>query len=109
VKRNTAKDRFSRTLHRFSKWCRENRHLPIREQHLALSRKLRGHYAYLGITGNSRALAVLRYWVIQTWWKWLGRRSWKARLNWAGMARLLKLFPLPPARAVHSVLRAANP
>ena len=109
VKRKTAKDRFSRTLHRFSKWCRENRHLPIKEQHLALSRKLRGHDAYFGITGNSRALAVLRYWVIQTWWKWLRRRSWKARLSWAGMSRLLKLFPLPPARAVHSVLRAANP
>ena len=28
VKRKTAKSRFSRTLKRFSAWCRRNRHLP---------------------------------------------------------------------------------
>jgi RNA-directed DNA polymerase len=105
VKRKTAKDRFSRTLRRFSKWCSENRHLPIRDQHLALSRKLRGHDAYFGITGNGKALALLRHWVRRIWRKWLGRRSWKTRLTWVRMARLLELFPLPTARVVHSALR----
>jgi RNA-directed DNA polymerase len=109
VKQETAKDRFSRTLRRFSKWCRENRHLPIKEQHLALSRKLRGHDAYFGITGNGRSLQALRYWVIRIWQKWLARRSWKTRMNWARMAQLLKRFPLPAARVVHSALRAAKP
>ena len=41
-------------------WCRVNRHLPIKEQHVALARKLRGHDAYYGITGNARALDALR-------------------------------------------------
>ena len=32
-----------------------------RDQQAALSRKLRGHYAYYGITGNAQALGRLRY------------------------------------------------
>ena len=108
VKRKTAQDRFSRTLRRFSKWCCEHRHLPVREQHLALSRKLRGHDAYFGITGNGKALALLRHWVVRIWRKWLARRSWKTRLSWPRMAQLVRLYPLPEARVVHSVLRSAN-
>ena len=65
--------------------------------------KLRGHDAYFGITGNGRALVALRPLVNKVWFKWLRRRSWKSRLNWKRMRRLLELFPLPPARVVHSV------
>jgi RNA-directed DNA polymerase len=109
VKRKTAKDRLSQTLRRISMWCRVNRHLPIRMQHAALTRKLRGHDAYYGITGNHRALQVLRRWVTRTWRKWLSRRSWKGKMNWDRMNRLLEMFPLPPARVVHSIYRVANP
>ena len=109
VKRKTAKDRFSRALRRISMWCRVNRHLPIKQQHLALTRKLRGHDAYYGITGNAEALGMLRHWVRRIWRKWLSRRSWKAPLSWARMGRLLEVFPLPAARVVHSVYRVAKP
>ena len=43
VRRRTAKDRFRRALRSANQWCRQNRHRPIAEQHLALSAKLRGH------------------------------------------------------------------
>jgi group II intron reverse transcriptase/maturase len=45
VKQRTAKDRFSRALHRFREWCRWHRHDPLKAQHLALVKKLNGHYA----------------------------------------------------------------
>jgi group II intron reverse transcriptase/maturase len=109
VKRKTANDRFSRTLRRISVWCRGNRHLPIKEQHATLGRKLRGHDAYYGITGNAKALAVLRYEVCRIWRKWLERRSWKTGMTWQRMQRLLEAFPLPPARVVHSIYRVAKP
>jgi RNA-directed DNA polymerase len=108
VKRKTAKDRTSRTLHRISMWCRNHRHLPIREQHTALVRKLRGHDAYYGVTGNARALHVLRHWVVRIWHKWLNRRSWKAKMTWPRMTALLRNLPMPAARAVHSIYRGAN-
>ncbi len=53
VKRKTSGSRFRRGLHALSDWCRVNRHLPMEEQHRTLSQKLRGHFAYYGITGNS--------------------------------------------------------
>lgn len=109
VKRKTMSARLSRTLKRISMWCSAHRHLPVKEQHAALSRKLRGHDAYYGITGNGRALSLLRHYVRRIWHKWLNRRSWKTALTWVRMSRLLEAFPLPPARVVHSVFRSANP
>jgi group II intron reverse transcriptase/maturase len=109
VMRKTAKDRLRRTLRHIYMWCRENRHLPIRQQHAALVLKLRGHDAYFGVTGNARALQVMRQQVRRIWQKWLNRRSWKARMTWERMNRLLGVLPLPPARVVHSIYRAANP
>lgn len=109
VRRKTASDRFSRTLQRISAWCRQNRHLPISEQHRRLTRKLRGHDAYFGITGNRAALSALRDWVRKIWSKWLTRRSWKSGWNWQRMQQLLQLFPLPKARVVHSVYLRSKP
>jgi group II intron reverse transcriptase/maturase len=109
IKRKTASKRFSRAVRQIYDWCRAHRHEPMSEQHKTLNQKLRGHDAYYGITGNSDALKALRFWVERAWHKWLSRRSWKARLSWEKMAKLLKVFPLTPARVVHSALpRGAN-
>jgi RNA-directed DNA polymerase len=110
IKRKTASDRFSRALRAVASWCRDNRHLPIADQHGTLSRKLRGHFGYYGITGNSQALSRFRYEVERAWKKWLSRRSQRAHNTWDCYAGLLAAFPLPPPVAVHSVLRhAAKP
>ena len=105
VKRKTAKDRLSRALRGIGRWCRSHRHWKPREQWAALSRKLRGHYAYYGITGNAPALHRFRYEVERLWRKWLGRRSWSGRMSWERFKRLLENYPLPPVRVVHSVYR----
>jgi group II intron reverse transcriptase/maturase len=105
VKRKTAQGRLSRALTTIAQWCRLNRHQPIAEQHRTLSQKLRGHFAYFGITGNSFAVSRFRGAVIHVWKKWLARRRRRGFLSWAVFARLLRRYPLPPARAVHSVWR----
>jgi group II intron reverse transcriptase/maturase len=112
VKRKTAKKRFRRAIKQISQWCRENRHLPIGEQHRVLTQKLRGHDAYYGITGNGPMLARLRHVVRRAWRAWLDRRGGKKRMNWERFAELLQRFPLPIARVVHSIYSkpcAANP
>jgi group II intron reverse transcriptase/maturase len=101
VKRRTAKDRISRTLRRFREWCRAHRHAPVVVQHLALVRKLNGHYAYYGITSNYDAIARVWHEVKAIWRVWLSKRSRKAFLSWAAMHRLLARFPLPTPRIVH--------
>jgi RNA-directed DNA polymerase len=74
-------------------------------QRAALRLKLKGHYAYYGITGNARALARFLYEVRRLWRKWLNRRSWRARMTWEKFARLTTRYPLPQPRVVHSVYR----
>jgi len=107
VVRQTAARRFSRVVKAITDWCRRNRHRPIPEQHATLSQKLRGHYGYYGITGNSRALANLRYVVTGIWRTWLSRRSWAGRLSWLRFERLRAQYALPPPCVVHSVYRRA--
>lgn len=108
VKRRTAKDRLTRALRAVGDWCRRNRHRAVAEQWAALRRKLQGHYAYYGVTGNYRSLVRFHAAVRRSWQKWLYRRS-RRRLPWDRYVRLLERFPLPPPRVVQSVYRAATP
>jgi len=105
VRRKTARERVRRSLRKASQWCRRHRHRPVAEQHLRLSRALRGHYAYYGITGNMRSLQCVYLQVTRSWIKWLNRRS-QRRMSWDTARRLLARYPLPPPRIVHSAVRA---
>jgi RNA-directed DNA polymerase len=105
VKRKTAAKRFTRAVRTIAHWCRLHRHRPISEQHQTLCQKLRGHYAYYGITGNSIALGRFREEVKRRWWKWLGRRRSGNRPSTSWFVRLLERYPLPNAVSLHSVCR----
>lgn len=98
VKRKTASDRITRSLRRLNLWCQENRHKPMAWQHGQLLAKLRGHYGYYGITGNSKSLGSFYHWAKRTWRKWLSRRSRTSNLNWERFNLLLKRYPLPTPR-----------
>lgn len=95
VKRKTAKDRFARALQSLAHWCRTHRHLPIPEQWESLNSKLRGHFAYYGITGNARCLAGFRNQAERVWQKWLSRRSDRAHIPWDRFALIKERYPLP--------------
>jgi RNA-directed DNA polymerase len=100
VMKRTAKDRFSRALRRISQWCRWHRHDRVKTQHLTLTRKLKGHYAYFGVTANFRMLAKFLNEVKRAWRRALARRS-QQRLPWRKMQKLLERYPLPAPRIVH--------
>jgi RNA-directed DNA polymerase len=101
VKRKTAKDRFRRALKRVSEWCGKHFHYEMCDQQKALSEKLRGHYAYYGITGNANAIVRFFNHVTHAWRRWLDRRSQGAGMNWTRMKLLLQRYPLPPPRIMH--------
>jgi len=110
VKLKTATDRFTRAVRSIDKWCHDNRHLPLSEQQQKLNQKLRGHYAYYGVTGNSDAMKRFRQEVENRWRKWLNRRNNIRSMHWQKFCALLRRYPLAPARAVRSQLRhAAKP
>jgi group II intron reverse transcriptase/maturase len=111
VQRTTMRSRFTRAIVRVRDWCRINRHLPIAEQCKALGHKMRGHFGYYGITGNSEALSRFAYEVKRAWHKWLCRRSQRPHMPWTRFNLLLARHPLPKPRVVHSVFapHAASP
>lgn len=98
VQRKTMKSRFARGVKAISQWCRSNRHQSLSEQYATLSRKLRGHYAYFGISGNFPAIKRFRFVVERVWVKWLRRRSQRHCLNWEQTDRLLTRYALPAAK-----------
>jgi len=98
VKQRTANDRFARALKRVTVWCKQHLHDPIREQWRVLVQKVRGHYGYYGIAGNSEAIGRFLHEVQGVWRVWLSRRSQRGYVSWERMGQILARYPLPPAR-----------
>jgi RNA-directed DNA polymerase len=79
-------------------WCRRQRQQPVEAQHAALSRRLRGHFNYFGVSGNFGSLQRLVEATKRAWYKWLCRRSQRKRLTWERFTDLLRQRPLPHPR-----------
>ena len=95
----TRKASFRKALRSIYEWCCRHRHLPRKEQHAALSRRLHGHYNYFGISGNFDALTQFLHRVRFFWLKWMRRRSQRGRrLTWKRFSNYLQAFPLPKPR-----------
>ena len=107
VKRKTAKDRLARALKAVGEWCRVNRHNDVADQFRTLVLKVKGHYQYYGITGNSRRINAFRDGAQKLWWKWLNRRSQRSNMTWQNFDLLKKAYRLPFAVVVHSIYRRA--
>ena len=110
IKQKTANDRFSRSVRSIDLWCQANRHRPLGEQQAKLNEKLRGHYAYYGVTGNSGALSRFLHEVGRRWSKWLNRRNRLRSMTWAKFGGIIGRYPLAPVRTMHSLYcHAAKP
>lgn len=90
-----------------TEWCRSHRHYSVKEQHAGLCLRLRGHYAYFGVNGNTRCLRQLCWQTGRIWRKWLGRRSQRARMTWERFNSLLKTYPLPPPKVTVRIWAAS--
>ncbi|KLU60308.1 reverse transcriptase (RNA-dependent DNA polymerase) [Peptococcaceae bacterium CEB3] len=104
VKRKTSGKRLSSKIQGIAEWCRNNRHLPIREQHKTLCVKLQGHYQYYGISGNYKSLSAFLYAVTRLWLKWLNRRTRKGKRSWDSFNDFLIRLPLPKPKIMHSYI-----
>ncbi len=91
VKRRTARQKLQAACRRIKDWIKGHRHLPGREFFQGLNRRLRGHYNYFGVQGNSRSLGRFFNWAIACTFKWLNRRGGKRRsFNWAQFQLILE-------------------
>ena len=104
MKRKTMSKRFTAKLVAYKEWLRANRTLPTVEILKTTAAKLRGHFAYYGVTDNSRSIASFAYEVTRTLFKWLNRRGKRGCYTWEKFFKLLKLYPLPRSRIMVNLL-----
>lgn len=102
VGRKTSKKRFRRSCAAMNRWLSSMRNaLPLKELRGQLKAKMNGHYAYYGVSDNSRSLNGYYRIVIRMIFKWINRRSQRVSMNWSKFTAYLKRFPLPKPRIVH--------
>ncbi len=95
VMRRTSRKKLQGACRRIKEWIKLHRHLPAREFFDGLNSRLRGHYNYYGVRGNSRSLYRFFDWAIACAFKWLNRRGGKrCSFTWARFAQVLELLQI---------------
>ena len=103
MKRKTISKRFTAKLRAFKDWLKASRTLPTRDLMARVSSKLRGHFAYYGVTDNGPEIHRFAYEVRRLLFKWLNRRGKRRCMNWDKFNLLLRRFPLPKPRVTVSM------
>ena len=102
LSRRTSAKRFRKACRAMNEWLRSVRNwCKTKEWWLILASKLRGHYQYYGVSGNSRMLKMFYYRVMRLVHKWLNKRSQRNRWNWERFTEYLKHYPLPLPHISH--------
>jgi group II intron reverse transcriptase/maturase len=108
MKRKTVSKRLIAKVVAYKEWLKANRTKPTAEIMKTTAAKLRGHFAYYGVTDNSKSLQSFAYWVTQTLYKWLNRRGKRGCYTWEKFTKLLALYPLPNPRITVNLLSASR-
>jgi RNA-directed DNA polymerase len=104
MKRITSRKKFKAKLLAFKEWLKKSRTLPTSELMKTVAAKLRGHYAYYGVTDNSQGIGRFAYEATRLLFKWLDRRGKRGSLSWEKFKKLLEKFPLPQPRVTVNLL-----
>ena len=100
VKRRTARKKLQGAVQRRGDWLRTHRHLKLSQLMKTLGAKLRGHWNYYGVIGNSQSLSQYYYLSSELLFKWLNRRSQKRSYTWRAFHRVLERYDTPKPRIV---------
>jgi len=95
MKRATTRKRFTAKLKAFKDWLKKARILKTSQLWETAGVKLRGHYAYYGVTDNMPGLKRFAAEAEKLLFKWLNRRGKRHSLSWERFQTMLKRFPLP--------------
>ena len=98
MKRGTSRKKFRAKLRGLKEWLKASRTLPTPVLMKFVVAKLRGHYAYYGVTDNSAGIARFAHEARKLLFKWLNRRGKRGCMSWEKFKLLLAKYPLPAPR-----------
>ena len=102
--RKTQRKRLSAALKGMNTWLKGVRNkVPLKDWWRVFSWKLRGHYAYFGVSGNSRSLKSVHCHARYLLYKWVNKRSQKKSMNWEQFSNYLLLNPLPRPKIYYNL------
>ncbi|MGM0788343.1 MAG: group II intron maturase-specific domain-containing protein [Thermodesulfobacteriota bacterium] len=98
MKRRTSRKKYTIAIRKFTEWLKANRTMPTPELTEKVAAKMKGHYAYYGVTDNSKSIGRYAYDFRKSLIKWLNRREKRGCMNWEKFDLLLEKFLLPTPR-----------
>ncbi len=103
VGRKTAMKKFRAKIKELNIWLKQIRNLVLtKEWWKTLQAKLRGHFEYYGVSGNTPSIKKYYSLALKLVHKWLNRRSQKKSMSWSKLYNYLTLYPLPQPRIKHN-------
>jgi RNA-directed DNA polymerase len=109
LKRKTSSKKLTKAIVQTEDWIKHNRHKRLIELITELNVKMRGHYAYYGITFNSKGISWYYEQVKRRLQKWLNRRGGKTTWNWEKFTTLINRWcPLIRPKIYH-IYQSAKP
>jgi hypothetical protein len=100
MKRVTARKRFTAKVKVFKVWLKKARTMKTPELWETVKAKLRGHFAYYGVTDNVEGISRFHEEVKKLLFKWLNRRGKRRCLSRTRFSQVLERFPLPEPRVM---------
>lgn len=95
VGRKTSKKKYKQKMKNLTEWIRKVKNSQsIAEIWKTVNLKLKGHYLYYGISGNSMMIEEYYRHVKRIVFKWINRRSQRVSWNWQDYDKYLTKFPL---------------
>lgn len=90
MKRKTSAKKFTAKVKAFKKWLKSVRTWKTGDILETVRAKLRGHFAYYGVTDNSEGINRFSHATQRTVFKWLNRRGKRKSWNWERYRRIIE-------------------
>ena len=107
MKRTTARKKFTAKVKAFKDWLKSARTEKAADLWRTVKAKLRGHFAYYGVTDNFPGIKRFAAEVENLLFKWLNRRGKRGCLNWEEFSVMLERFTLPKPRIKVSMFQVS--
>ena len=106
--RKTSAKKFRAKCTELNIWLKTIRNkVPTKEWWRVFKSKLRGHFEYYGVSGNSPSITKFYSIAIGLLHKWLNRRSQKKKMSWSKFYIYLERHKLPTPTIKHKLYTLA--
>ena len=99
----TSKKKMKKCRMNIKEWLKEKMHEPINETMEKIIKKLRGHFNYYGINGNTKQLKAFYHYVRYSYYRILRRRGQKHPIKYEDFNRIWNYYKTPKIKIYKNI------